>query len=106
MKKLLAFVLSAGMVISLAACGNSNNDQAITENVENSSEVANSQDDTKAKDSETLVVGFDQDFPPLDMLEMMENTQDLILRWQSKLRNVWEKKLYFNQLIGMQRIWN
>jgi polar amino acid transport system substrate-binding protein len=64
MKKLLAFVLSAGMVISLAACGNSNNDQAITENVENSSEVANSQDDTKAKDSETLVVGFDQDFPP------------------------------------------
>lgn len=66
MKKILAIILSVGMVFSMGACGNSNNDSATKENVETSADTTKeaSQDNVETKESNTIVVGFDQDFPP------------------------------------------
>lgn len=46
MKRILALVLTVGMVFSMTACGNS------------------SKDTKNSADSKTFTVGFDQDFPP------------------------------------------
>ncbi|MBA4687584.1 MAG: amino acid ABC transporter substrate-binding protein [Candidatus Galacturonibacter soehngenii] len=64
MKKILAIILSVGMVFSMGACGNSNNDSASKEKTSAESAKEVSQESAKAKESNTIVVGFDQDFPP------------------------------------------
>ena len=58
MKKLIATILMAGMVVSMAACGTEKTDDAKTDAPanENGTEVATGGD--------TFTVGFDQDFPP------------------------------------------
>ena len=67
-KKLLAFVLAAGMVASMAACGNTNsNGSASADNSKDTSATAESTDSDLAyvKDKGTLVVGI-TDFEPMD----------------------------------------
>ncbi|WP_448915979.1 transporter substrate-binding domain-containing protein [Eubacterium ramulus] len=67
-KKLLAFVLAAGMVASMAACGNTNsNGSASADNSKDNSATAESTDSDLAyvKDKGTLVVGI-TDFEPMD----------------------------------------
>lgn len=64
MKKILAIILSVGMVFSMGACGNSNNDSASKEKTSADTTKEVSQESAKSKESNTLVVGFDQDFPP------------------------------------------
>jgi polar amino acid transport system substrate-binding protein len=63
MKKILAVVLSLGMVFSLAACTTNSNESAKTDS---NSETTNTEstDSVKSEDSNTLIVGFDQNFPP------------------------------------------
>ncbi len=66
MKKILAIMLSMGLVFSMAACSKSN-EQDKTQNAEvkNESEVETTQDskNTDSNDSK-IIVGFDQNFPP------------------------------------------
>ena len=67
-KKLLAHVLAAGMVASMAACGNTNsNGSASADNSKDTSAAAESTDSDLAyvKDKGTLVVGI-TDFEPMD----------------------------------------
>ena len=67
-KKLLALVLAAGMVASLAACGNTNsNGSTSADNSKDTSAAAESTDSDLAyvKDKGTLVVGI-TDFEPMD----------------------------------------
>ena len=67
-KKLLAFVLAAGMITSMAACGNtSNNGSSSTDSGKDTSASAESTDSDLAyvKDKGTLVVGI-TDFEPMD----------------------------------------
>lgn len=67
-KKLLALVLAAGMVASMAACGNTNsNGSASVDNSKDTSAAAESTDSDLAyvKDKGTLVVGI-TDFEPMD----------------------------------------
>ena len=67
-KKLLALVLAAGMVASMAACGNTNsNGSASADNSKDTSAAAESTDSDLAyvKDKGTLVVGI-TDFEPMD----------------------------------------
>lgn len=60
MKKLFVFILSVGVVLSLAGCGNNNKDAASTQDT-SSTDTASTSD---AGSSNTFTVGFDQDFPP------------------------------------------
>ena len=55
MKKLIAAILMAGMVVSMAACGTDKADDAKTDASANGTEAAG---------GDTFTVGFDQDFPP------------------------------------------
>ena len=66
-KKLLALVLAAGMVASMAACGNTNsNGSASADNKDASATVENTDSDLAyVKDKGTLVVGI-TDFEPMD----------------------------------------
>ena len=67
-KKLLALVLAAGMVASMAACGNTNsNGSASADNSKDTSAATESTDSDLAyvKDKGTLVVGI-TDFEPMD----------------------------------------
>ena len=67
-KKLLALVLAAGMVASMAACGNTNSSgSASADNSKDTSATAESTDSDLAyvKDKGTLVVGI-TDFEPMD----------------------------------------
>ena len=67
-KKLLAIVLAAGMITSMAACGNtSNNGSSSTDSGKDTSASAESTDSDLAyvKDKGTLVVGI-TDFEPMD----------------------------------------
>lgn len=66
-KKLLALVLAAGMVASMAACGNTNsNGSASVDNKDASSTAENTDSDLAyVKDKGTLVVGI-TDFEPMD----------------------------------------
>ena len=70
-KKLLALVLAAGMVASMAACGNTNsNGSASADNSKDTSAAAENTDSTDSdlayvKDKGTLVVGI-TDFEPMD----------------------------------------
>ena len=67
-KKLLALVLAAGTVASMAACGNTNsNGSASADNSKDTSAAAESTDSDLAyvKDKGTLVVGI-TDFEPMD----------------------------------------
>ena len=67
-KKLLALVLAAGMVASMAACGNTNsNGSTSADNSKDTSAAAESTDSDLAyvKDKGTLVVGI-TDFEPMD----------------------------------------
>ena len=66
-KKLLALVLAAGMVASMAACGNTNNNGSASADNNGSSTTAESSDSDLAyvKDKGTLVVGI-TDFEPMD----------------------------------------
>ena len=66
-KKLLALVLAAGMVASMAACGNTNNGGSASADSKNTSAAAESTDSDLAyiKDKGTLVVGI-TDFEPMD----------------------------------------
>jgi len=69
-KKLLAFVLAAGMVASMAACGNTNNNGSASADNKDTSAVAENTDSADSdlayvKDKGTLVVGI-TDFEPMD----------------------------------------
>lgn len=66
-KKLLALVLAAGMVTSMAACGNTNsNGSASVDNKDASATAENTDSDLAyVKDKGTLVVGI-TDFEPMD----------------------------------------
>lgn len=66
-KKLLALVLAAGMVVSMAACGNTSSNGSASADNNNTSATAESTDSDLAyvKDKGTLVVGI-TDFEPMD----------------------------------------
>lgn len=66
-KKLLALVLAAGMVASMAACGNTNSNGSASADNKDASATAESTDSDLAyvKDKGTLVVGI-TDFEPMD----------------------------------------
>ena len=66
-KKLLALVLAAGMIASMAACGNTNSNGSASADNNGSSVAAESTDSDLAyvKDKGTLVVGI-TDFEPMD----------------------------------------
>ncbi len=69
-KKLLALVLAAGMVASMAACGNTNSNGSASADSKDTSAAAENTDSTDSdlayvKDKGTLVVGI-TDFEPMD----------------------------------------
>lgn len=64
MKKIIAVVLSIGMLVSMVACSKNNEDATAKNN--NKNKAISSEDNQKGteKKENTFVVGFDQDFPP------------------------------------------
>ena len=91
------------MVLSMAACSSGSTaattaetkaSEAETTTVAASSEKA---EDATAAGTEggTLIVGFDQDFPPV-----------LTWNWHRKLQSALVWNIRHSQLHGMQRIWN
>lgn len=58
MKKLLALVLAAGMTLSMASCASDQSESDASSSTESAASG------TEAGSDDTLVVGFDQDFPP------------------------------------------
>ena len=69
-KRLLSAVMASVMVLSLAACGGSQTETTAAEtSAESKEETTTAEADTTAAAAEaaggTLIVGFDQDFPPM-----------------------------------------
>ena len=68
-KRLLSAVMASAMVLSLAACGGAKTETTAAETTAEKKEETTTADTTAAETAEaaggTLIVGFDQDFPPM-----------------------------------------
>ena len=68
-KRLLSAVMAPAMVLSLAACGGAKTETTAAETTAEKKEETTTADTTAAETAEaaggTLIVGFDQDFPPM-----------------------------------------
>ena len=68
-KRLLSAVMASAMVLSLAACGGANTETTAAETTAEKKEETTTAGTTAAETAEaaggTLIVGFDQDFPPM-----------------------------------------
>lgn len=68
-KRLLSAVMASAMVLSLAACGGAKTETTAAETTAEKKEETTTADMTAAETAEaaggTLIVGFDQDFPPM-----------------------------------------
>ena len=68
-KRLLSAVMASAMVLSLAACGGAKTETTAAETTAGKKEETTTADTTAAETAEaaggTLIVGFDQDFPPM-----------------------------------------
>lgn len=68
-KRLLSAVMASAMVLSLAACGGAKTETAAAETTAEKKEETTTAGTTAAETAEaaggTLIVGFDQDFPPM-----------------------------------------
>lgn len=68
-KRLLSAVMASAMVLSLAACGGAKTETTAAETTAEKKEEATTAGTTAAETAEaaggTLIVGFDQDFPPM-----------------------------------------
>ena len=68
-KRLLSAVMASAMVLSLAACGGAKTETTAAETSAESKEETTAADTTAAEETKpaggTLIVGFDQDFPPM-----------------------------------------
>ena len=68
-KRLLSAVMASAMVLSLAACGGAKTETTATETTAEKKEETTTAGTTTAETAEaaggTLIVGFDQDFPPM-----------------------------------------
>lgn len=68
-KRLLSAVMASAMVLSLAACGGAKTETTATETTAEKKEETTTAGTTAAETAEaaggTLIVGFDQDFPPM-----------------------------------------
>ena len=68
-KRLLSAVMAAAMVLSLAACGGAKTETTAAETTAEKKEETTTAGTTTAETAEaaggTLIVGFDQDFPPM-----------------------------------------
>ena len=71
-KRLLSAVMASAMVLSLAACGGAKTETTAAETSAESKEETTAADTTAAEETKTaggtLIVGFDQDFPPMGFL--------------------------------------
>lgn len=68
-KRLLSAVMASAMVLSLAACGGAKTETTVAETTAEKKEETTTAGTTAAETAEaaggTLIVGFDQDFPPM-----------------------------------------
>ena len=68
-KRLLSAVMASAMVLSLAACGGAKTETTAAETTAEKKEETTTADTTATETAEaaggTLIVGFDQDFPPM-----------------------------------------
>ena len=66
-KRLLSAVMASAMVLSLAACGGAKTETTAAETTAEKKEETTTADTTAAETAAggTLIVGFDQDFPPM-----------------------------------------
>lgn len=68
-KRLLSAVMASAMVLSLAACGGAKTETTAAETSAESKEETTAADTSAAEETKTaggtLIVGFDQDFPPM-----------------------------------------
>ena len=68
-QRLLSAVMASAMVLSLAACGGAKTETTAAETTAEKKEETTTADTTAAETAEaaggTLIVGFDQDFPPM-----------------------------------------
>lgn len=71
-KRLLSAVMASAMVLSLAACGGAKTETTAAETSAESKEETTAADTSAAEETKTaggtLIVGFDQDFPPMGFL--------------------------------------
>ena len=71
-KRLLSAVMASAMVLSLTACGGAKTETTAAETSAESKEETTAADTTAAEETKTaggtLIVGFDQDFPPMGFL--------------------------------------
>ena len=113
-KRFVSAALAAVMALSMTACGSSNSaaetTAADTEAAESQAEETTAEE-AKTTDGGTLIVGFDQDFPPMgfvgDLLgEVAVEGPDLTWSWHRKLQNVWVWNIRHSRLPGILKIWN
>ena len=97
-KRFVSAALAAVMALSMTACGSSNSaaetTAADTEAAESQAEETTAEE-AKTTDGGTLIVGFDQDFPP-----------DLTWSWHRKLQNAWVWNIRHSRLPGILKIWS
>ena len=113
-KRVLCAAIASMMVLSMAACSSGSTaattaetkaSEAETTTVAASSEKA---EETTAASTEggTLIVGFDQDFPPMGFLGDNGEYTGFDRNWHRKLQSALVWNIRHSQLHGMQRIWN
>ena len=124
-KETFSLALATVMALSLAGCGGSNggshrgryhgsnraaaaDTSATTRQPIPPAEAAKSREAAQGRESAggTLIVGFDQDFPPMGFMGMTVNIQDLTWNWPRKLQSVWDLNIRHSPLPGIPRTWN
>mgnify|MGYP001144959648 CR=1 FL=1 len=115
-KRFVSAALAAVMALSMTACGSSNSaaetTAADTEAAESQAEETTAEE-AKTTDGGTLIVGFDQDFPPMGFvgddgeytgfdLELAQAVCDLE-GWE---QNVWVWNIRHSRLPGILKIWS
>ena len=118
-KKMACAALASVMALSMTACSSSEPAEtaaAETEAAAEETEAEAEETEAAAEETEaaaegenaggTLIVGFDQDFPPMGFVGDDENLRALIWPWQRKWRTASALSTNRSRLPGMPRIWS
>ena len=97
MKRNLAIFLM-GMTIATMVLGGCKDKENISKKDGKESE--------SVEDKKTFTVGFDAEYPHMDIWMKMENIQDLIWNWQKQSVNWKVGSMVKNRSTGIRKIWN
>ena len=108
-KRFVSAALAAVMALSMTACGSSNSaaetTAADTEAAESQAEETTAEE-AKTTDGGTLIVGFDQDFPPMGFVGDDGEYTGFDLELAQEVANAWVWNIRHSRLPGILKIWS